>query len=317
MKIVIRPKQVAIVFAAIATGLILAGIAGVLSRFVLGHENVFGLVEMFDLDAEGNIPAYFSMILIFLCSMLLCFIGVSQKKRSKPYVLWLLLAAIFVFLSFDEIAQIHERIGLGMKSELHITGIFNKAWVMPYGMAVIVLFIGYFRFILESPPVIRRWIILAGVVYIGGVIGFELLAGLYVEQHGIRDMWHALLSVCEESLEMFVMVIFQYALLLYIETELKSPRIIISSLENGRSDTPAEKIAQTDDTSGLHRWKIHREGSSDHHGLIGCWSIILHCQKAVDLRVRYGLNYAVSPCNRECIHLHVFPKSEVHPVVAL
>src|SRR3972149_7933048 len=102
MEIVIRPKKVTIVIAAMASSLILAGIVGVFSRFVLGLATVFGLVEMFDLDAEGNIPTYFSTILIFGCFVLLCFIGVVRKMADKTYFLWLLLAAIFLFLSFDE-----------------------------------------------------------------------------------------------------------------------------------------------------------------------------------------------------------------------
>ena len=56
--------------------ILLASVAGQVSRFFLGHPTVKGIVPLLYVDYERNIPAFFSMCLLFLASLILLVITV-------------------------------------------------------------------------------------------------------------------------------------------------------------------------------------------------------------------------------------------------
>lgn len=58
-RIVLDASRVTRALGAAAALLLLAGIGGQVSAFFLGHESLKGLVRLFDLDAEMNIPTFF------------------------------------------------------------------------------------------------------------------------------------------------------------------------------------------------------------------------------------------------------------------
>ena len=66
-----------------------------------------------------------------------------------------------------------------------ILGIFNFAWVIPGNALVLVLALFFLQFWLRLPTKTRLTFFVAGVTYIGGCIGFELIGGNYAELHGI------------------------------------------------------------------------------------------------------------------------------------
>ncbi len=133
MNIIFEPKKAATYLGAIIAFLIAAYIAGFISRYFLGHDYVFGLVPLFDLDVEGNIPSLFSSVSILLCSGLLYIIGTAHMKDgNKESYYWMGLAAIFLFLALDEGATIHERLIGPMKGIMEDTGYPYLTWVVPY-----------------------------------------------------------------------------------------------------------------------------------------------------------------------------------------
>ncbi|GAA3535630.1 hypothetical protein GCM10022394_14040 [Zobellella aerophila] len=64
--------------------------------------------------------------------------------------------------------------------------------------------------------------VFSGVVFVSGAIGFEMLAGRYVELHGKGNLIYSFFYTCEEFLEMLGIVIFIYAVLMYMVGEFKS-----------------------------------------------------------------------------------------------
>ncbi|MCP4092981.1 MAG: hypothetical protein GY747_05965 [Planctomycetes bacterium] len=59
-------------------GVLSASVAGQISRFFLGHPELKGLVPLLYVDYERNIPAFFSMCLLFLASLILLVVTVQQ-----------------------------------------------------------------------------------------------------------------------------------------------------------------------------------------------------------------------------------------------
>lgn len=74
----------------------------------VGHERP----NMFDMDGEGNIPAWYSATKLFAVALCAYFYGRMILLEDKVAgVLVLLGAALFAYLSMDEGATLHEKIG--------------------------------------------------------------------------------------------------------------------------------------------------------------------------------------------------------------
>jgi hypothetical protein len=220
MTIRFAPRRITVMLATIVSGLIVADLFGLVSRYVFGHGRLLGLVPLFDLDREANIPTYFAALLLLLCSALLLLIGGLKAERKDPLRrYWQALGLIFLYLSVDEAATLHETFVTPLRTLFHTSGVLYFAWVIPYGIGGFILLVIFLRFLLHLPPTMRRLTILAGSVYVTGALGFELLAGYYVDRLGGRDVFYALLATGEESLEMIGLVIFGYALMTYLESE--------------------------------------------------------------------------------------------------
>jgi hypothetical protein len=56
----LNPSAIARALSAVACRLIRASIGGQLTKYLLGHDRVYGIVPLFYLDAKQNIPTFFS-----------------------------------------------------------------------------------------------------------------------------------------------------------------------------------------------------------------------------------------------------------------
>ncbi len=177
----------------------------------------FTLAPLFYFDKEKNIPSLYSSLLLLSAGLLNYFIASVYQARKLPYRAWLGLAVIMCFLGIDEFATLHEELTPLVRMSLGTSGIFYYAWVIPYGIGVLIFGITYLRFLYHLPPRTRKLFILAGSLYVFGALGFELAGGLYDEIYpGHSGFLHALLITCEEIFEMVGMTTFVYALLDYI-----------------------------------------------------------------------------------------------------
>jgi len=217
-QISLYPSAIARLLGVMALLLVLASVAGQFSKFALGHGNLKGLVTLFNVDAEHNIPTHFSMLLLLFAALLLAIITVLNRQQSMPHVSkWAILSAGFLLMSFDEAATVHESLVAPVRSLLGNgeLGFFYWSWVIP-GIAL-VLFLGVFfrRFLLDLPATVRLRFLIAATIYIGGAIGFELIGGRYIELHGDQNLTVSMLATVEESLEMAGLIYFIWALLQY------------------------------------------------------------------------------------------------------
>ncbi len=200
--------------------LLLLDIAGYVSQFFLG----FGtkLAAAFGFGNEKNFPTYLSSIGLLFCAVLLMVVSLGRKKEHKTYAgHWAFLSAVFVFLSIDEMIEIHERLIIPFRRLLHTHGVFRFAWVIPYGILLIVLVLVYWKFLWDLPERSRFQFILAGFVYVLGAMGFELAGSAYFDTHLQHNFTYAMIQTVEETLEMAGIIIFAYALASYIKDEVK------------------------------------------------------------------------------------------------
>ena len=219
MDIEISPRKVLVILLSMIGFLLFANVAGIVSKYGFGHDSVYGLVNLFDFDQEMNLPTLYSSIQLIVACLLLSIIGAKHRLNGENYVLWIALAVIFLFLAVDETALIHEVIGVRISKAFEPTGLFYYAWVIPYGIAVLVFVITFSKFLFALPKETKWRFIASGAIYVTGAIGFEMLSGISDQSYGVNSVFYSMFYTCEELLEMVGIALFIYALLAYISNE--------------------------------------------------------------------------------------------------
>jgi hypothetical protein len=214
----LSPRAVRRALWVIVPVLVLASTAGQYANYYLGHDHVFGAVERFSLDGEGNVPSWYSSTTLLICSVLLGFIAAARRRSGDRWWRhWGGLAAVFLYLSIDEGASLHELAVEPVRDVLGVGGFLYWAWVIPGMAAAGLVALSYRRFVRALPPETRRRFLWAAGLFVGGAIGMEMLSGPWAEAHGKRNAGFAVFFTIEETLEMAAVAIFLYALLRYLQ----------------------------------------------------------------------------------------------------
>ena len=215
--ILITPQHTTVFFSIVIVALSVMHGIGQFSRFYLGDNYLHGLVPMFTFGSEHNVPAYYSALAIMFCACLLAVISIGEHKREAPGAgYWWGLAAIFLFLALDEALALHESIIAPTQMLLGVSGDRYFVWILPYAMVMLVIAILYVRFMLSLTASTRRRFVLAGVVFLSGAVGLEIVGGLYYEALGDESIIFVAVESLEDLLEMVGIVIFMHALMHHI-----------------------------------------------------------------------------------------------------
>lgn len=214
--------------AASITVLALAGSVVMVLHDVYGYNYAKGLIPMFDLGGEGNVPTLFSFLLIAANAALLGCIAADARRRDDAMALrWKLLAIIFVFLAVDEMVGLHELSGKPLRILLDASGAFTYAWVVLAIPLLVLLGLYYLRFVLALPTTTRDLVVFAGFIYVGGALGMEMIGGLYSPEYGTRTLTYGICEVIEETLEMAGMAVFLLTLKHYASRHVSEVRLIL------------------------------------------------------------------------------------------
>ena len=223
IEITFKAKKVSLLFLSIVLFLTVVHCIVLVIFFHFDNPQFINFVHWFDLDIENNIPTLYSAFAILICSFLF-FIIAMQKRKQLNYesLCWFFLAIIFLFLSIDEVFQIHESIGDITENYINSTGFLYFPWVVPYTFMLIIFIVIYWKFVLHLPKRTALLFILSGTLYLIGAIVFDMLGGREAELNGYDAVIYTILYTIEEFLEMIAIVILLYALLLYIEKQFGS-----------------------------------------------------------------------------------------------
>jgi hypothetical protein len=244
----IRPRGVVRLCIAAITLLVIADSVGNVLQFVYGHDQVFGLQRLFDLNREANIPTWYSVCQLLVAAFLLAAIARASsatKDGLAPY--WWVLAVGFGYLSLDELAQLHEMTDnrtltpiLGAAHNIVGTDARTLAWAAISIPLVLVMLAVFRRFLLRLPSATRWRFIIAGALYVGGVVGMELVSNQYHSHHPTTDLAAAFMSTLEETLEMSGVATFIYALLAHIAATMPGLRVGVD-VSSGHTATVARQ----------------------------------------------------------------------------
>ncbi|MCK4873795.1 MAG: hypothetical protein KAS72_13825 [Phycisphaerales bacterium] len=192
-----------------------------LIRIGIGSESWLRAVEIVYVGAERSIPTWFAALLLALAAFLLVIIAVEAQQAHEKYIVrWWGLSLIFLALSVDEIATLHERLGGLMEDQLQLGGALRFAWVIPLGMFALLVGLAYIPLLLSLPRGIAVRFAVAGMLFLLGALGMELVSAHFVSVHGEsvihKSAIYALMNIVEEILEMVGVIVFIDALLRYL-----------------------------------------------------------------------------------------------------
>lgn len=210
----------------------------------LGYNELFGFARMFNLNEEHNLPTVYSALLLLGCAALLAVITTDARRtRSRDARYWSGLAAGFAFMALDEAVTIHELLNAPLRAMLGASGPLYFAWVVPYGLLAAAVGLLYARFLLRLPRAIAVRFVVAGLIFVGGAVGVELLQGLMYGSYGhdYRSAPMELAYLVEETMEMFGVAYFIHALLLQLQLQRRSLRLAIE-LSDSLQAAPARPV---------------------------------------------------------------------------
>ena len=199
--------------------MVLTVLSLIADAYVLSLSSPIGLaaeriVQLVDLDAEANLPTFFSIMLLATAAMLLAVIASHRLAAAEPGAWrWAALSILFFGLALDEAASIHETMIGPFRRMFPDNRFVYFGWVIPGAIFVLIVGAIFLRFLLNLEPRTRSLFIIAGVLFVGGALGIEVVES-YIASGSGEDNWSyvAALTV-QELLEMVGAIVFIYALL--------------------------------------------------------------------------------------------------------
>ncbi len=198
------PRNLIPYLAGVIIVLVLGDLFGLWSTFYWGRSRLLGLIPMFRLDFERNVPTVFAVVLFLMCALLTAFRARVMARVSKRQMAgWLGLTAVFTFVACDEFFEIHERLVVPTRELFNTSGVLHFAWVIPYGLAVMVLGLLYLRFFMRLEPTFRRRLFTSAAVFLSGAVGMEMVGGAYLDgDETRRNFTYGIITTIEETLEL-------------------------------------------------------------------------------------------------------------------
>ncbi len=200
----------------IIAGLTFAAVVGAVVEYGFGYDYGLGLIPLFDMNRERNLPTWYASATLLIAAFLLAVIAAQTgRAKQRGAAHWSLLSVLFVFLSLDEAISLHEPWNEALQ-HFRFTGVFYYGWVIPYSTALLLGAVLCVKFFKGLAPKTRNLFLAAATLYLSGALGMELISGNYLSKTGRMDGAVAAMGIIEELLEMLGVAVFIHALLLHI-----------------------------------------------------------------------------------------------------
>ncbi len=151
------------------------------TTFTLRRGFGYSPTTIFRLSGESNVPTWWSSMQLMLIGLALAVVGyfAFDRQRIRTWAAWLP-AMLFLFLSLDEVAMIHERIGHAVGPKSLRTGMWVPMLAPLFIIAVGIVAYAVWPLLRDKPAVIARF--LAGfAVFLFSAVGLEMLGNLFAD----------------------------------------------------------------------------------------------------------------------------------------
>ena len=185
----------------------------------LDWENPSRLVgRLLNVDREGSVSSWFSSCILLICALL----ALGARARAGRSAAWMLMSALFLAMSADEILAVHEVIGEKVRDALDAGGVLRFGFVVPGAVLVVGTILLFAPLVRSLPTPTRTLFLLGAALYFTGALGLEAVGGLVHDSAGRGSLTYAVIANTEELLEMVGASIVAYALAQYGVTPTRS-----------------------------------------------------------------------------------------------
>jgi hypothetical protein len=208
-----------------------------------GHDNLYGFARLFNPHHESSAHSWLGSVFLVLCGIVLLLIGSdARSKRASYSYIWKILGWGFVYLSFDEAAEVHEMSVDLVRYFLPGKFIVGEDFAVIAAVVGLAMFPFFWGFLKSLSPKYRALFIACGAVYVGGAVGLEGVAAIQEYSGWWSVPFHDLLACVEETMELAGSGWFLYTLLQYV-ADLQFP---VVALEGNAIPLPLEAMAAGD-----------------------------------------------------------------------
>ena len=219
MNLNIKLRDFCIVQFTLVTIIVILGLLSYIFRdSVLGLSGT--LYRLLDVGDEKSLPTLFSTLNLLFSSLLIYIIYRHEKEIvQKGSFYWLFLSLLFLFLSFDEFASIHEKFAKVYDTLVDKNIIYpvleTHGWIL-FGIAfVFIIALALIPFLKNLPQDTLRYFLLSGFIFVTGAIGFEFVGAMMLQTKFVEsptDIAYLIRRILEEGFEMYGVAVFNCAL---------------------------------------------------------------------------------------------------------
>ncbi|MCE9610777.1 MAG: hypothetical protein K8R23_11340 [Chthoniobacter sp.] len=217
--VALSPRKIGIVLGIIAACMSVAAIIGDLAMDRIHSDSVWPVARQFNFVEEGNFANYYQSAQLLLNSALLLLIWAVQKPTAPDRWRWLVLTAAFLFLSADEVAQIHEATVAVLIAGLRQNEEGKTGWFWVYLPVLAIFAAAYLPFLKRLPRRTAILFVVSGSIYVGGVVVMERISNWVAETYGDHAIGYVVIDNFSEFMESAGMALFAYTLLSYLAKE--------------------------------------------------------------------------------------------------
>lgn len=156
-------------------------LAGVYTMSSILDQPIGVIHTLFDLDGEGNIPAWFSAAQLFLIGLLLLGIGQGRSSLANRSARVLsFFGVVLIYLAFDEAFAIHEKLSFMLRGYPWIPRLRERygLWMPVYAAIGVLIALVTLR---DLRPIWHRHrreaqiILLGAAIFVFGAVGMEIV----------------------------------------------------------------------------------------------------------------------------------------------
>ena len=203
------PRRGITVTLSIATALlVMASVVVAVAAHEFDRPTLLGIVGLFDMDREGNVPSWFSGALLLACAVSMGIVWANASAHGEADArAWGALALFVGAASLDEVAAVHEAIGVAM-------GGYDDRFVylVPGTLLLLIVVVLAFGFVRRLPSRVRNLLGLGAGVWALGAVVLELVQAA---SHNVGGLTGALLATAQDALELAGVIIVLHAVIHY------------------------------------------------------------------------------------------------------
>jgi len=215
MRLVLRPGTVLRVLIGLSVALVAIHTVMLLAAYAVGRTGMGPIAGAVNLAIDSAVPTWFASA-ILAAAGILGFALASRTDGKADRLAWIGLGILGFLLSIDEVATIHERWGDIASGTPLSSDALGYSWVLGGLVFAGLVAVLYLPFLIRLDARTRWLLIAAGVVFLAGAVGVEIVNGttpLADGDGGRALLQHLLVAGVEEFLEFIGASLLVYALM--------------------------------------------------------------------------------------------------------